>query len=118
MGTDRPGAPSPPGVPCRPTSGPGSWQQGGTAAGPVYSAVGLPGSRGKRGCVQGLINHGRFGRDKQAKPSRDAAAPATDGGKGQKRGEVDGVEGKEGGVMGTLGRPSNPGRADVMLRWV
>lgn len=46
-------------------------------AGPVYSAVGLPRSRGKRGCVQGLINHGCFGRDKQAGPSRDAAAPAT-----------------------------------------
>lgn len=43
-------------------------------AGPVYSAVGLPGSRGKRGCVQGLINHGCLGGDKQAGPSRDAAA--------------------------------------------
>lgn len=58
------------GVPCRPDSGPGSWQWGRTAAGPVYSAVGLPRSRGKRGCVQGLINHGCFGRDKQARPSR------------------------------------------------
>lgn len=48
-----------------------------TEAGPVYSAVGLPGSKGNTGCVQGLINHGHFGRDKQAGPSRDAAAPAT-----------------------------------------
>lgn len=51
-------------------------------SGPVYSAVGLLRSKGKRGCVQGLINHGCFGRDKQAGPSRDAAAPAAVGGKG------------------------------------
>lgn len=38
--------------------------------GPVYSA----GSR-ERGCVQGLINHGRFGRDKQPGPSGGADAP-------------------------------------------
>lgn len=82
-----------------PQAGPGSpWQQGGTATGPVYSAVGLPRSRGKRGCVQGLINHGCFGRDKQARPSRDAAAPAADGGKGQRRGGRCG--GKGGGVVG------------------
>jgi len=37
---------------------------------PVYSA-GL----GERGCVQGLINHGRFGRDKQPGPSGGADAP-------------------------------------------
>lgn len=70
------------GVPRRPTSGPGSRQQGGTAARPVYSAVGLCRSRGRRGCVQGLINHGCLGRDKQSRPSRDAAAPAT-GGRGR-----------------------------------
>lgn len=75
--------------------------RGGTAAGPVYSAVGLPRSRGKRGCAQGLINHGCFGRDKQAGPSRDAAAPAADrGGVGQRRVEVVevGVGGRPGGV--------------------
>lgn len=66
------------GVPRRPTSDPEPW--GGTVAGPVYSAVELPRSRGRRGCVQGLINHGRFRRDKQAGPSRDAAAPAADWG--------------------------------------
>lgn len=44
-----------------------------TVVGLVYSAVGLPGSKGNRGCVQGLINHDHFGRDKQAAPSRDAA---------------------------------------------
>lgn len=69
-------------VPCRPTSDQGLGPHGGTAAGLVYSAVGLPRSRGKRGCVQGLINHGHFGRDKQARPSRDAAAPAADRGEG------------------------------------
>lgn len=54
---------------------------------------GLPRSRGKRGCVQGLINHGCFGRDKQARPSRDAAAaPAADGGEGT---EERGREGEE-----------------------
>lgn len=31
---------------------------------PVYSA-----GSGERGCVQGLINHGRFGRDKQQDPA-------------------------------------------------
>lgn len=57
--------------------------------------MGLPRSRGKRGCVQGLINHGCFGRDKQAGPSRDAAAPAAGGGEGTEQGrEVDTVEGK------------------------
>lgn len=55
--------------------------------GPVYSAVGLCRSRGKRGCVQGLINHGCLGRDKQSRPSRDAAAPATGGGEGCGQGE-------------------------------
>jgi len=83
----------------------GSWQRGGTAAGPVYSAVGLPRSRGKRGRVQGLINHGCFGRDKQARPSRDAAAPAAGGGKGQRRGggerrRCSGVCGKARGARG------------------
>lgn len=81
--------------------------RGGTAAGPVYSAVGLPRSRGKRGCAQGLINHGCFGRDKQAGPSRDAAAPAADrGGVGQRRVEVVevGVGGRPGGVWTWGGR--------------
>lgn len=81
--------------------------RGGTAAGPVYSAVGLPRSRGKRGCAQGLINHGCFGRDKQAGPSRDAAAPAADrGGVGQRRVEVVevGVGGRPGGVWTGGGR--------------
>lgn len=70
------------GVPHRPTLDPGSRQWGGPAARPVYSAVGLCRSRGSRGCVQGLINHGCLGRDKQSGPSRDAAAPAT-GGRGR-----------------------------------
>lgn len=81
--------------------------RGGTAAGPVYSAVGLPRSRGKRGCAQGLINHGCFGRDKQAGPSRDAAAPAADRrGVGQRRVEVVevGVGGRPGGVWTWGGR--------------
>lgn len=30
------------------------------------------GSRGRRGCVQGLINHGCLGRDKQSRPSGEA----------------------------------------------
>lgn len=34
---------------------------------PVYSA-----GSGERGCVQGLINHSHFGRDKQLGPSRGA----------------------------------------------
>lgn len=71
---------------------------GGAATGPVYSAVGLPRSKGKRGCVQGLINHGCFGRDKQAKPSRDAAAPAASGGGGQSGGRGEGT-------VGGVGRP-------------
>lgn len=58
--------------------------------------MGLPRSKGKRGCVQGLINHGCFGRDKQARPSRDAAAPAAGGGKGR-RGGGGGRRGGKGG---------------------
>lgn len=53
----------------------------------LLSCGGSPGP-GERGCVQGLINHGHFGRDKQARPSRDAAAPAAGGG-------VNSLEGKE-----------------------
>ena len=76
-------------------------QDWGTAAGPVYSAVGLPRSKGNRGCVQGLINHDHFGRDKQAGPSRDAAAPAAGG--GRDGGKVRWTAWKERGGCGVVG---------------
>lgn len=62
--------------------------------------MGLPRSRGKRGCVQGLINHGCFGRDKQARPSRDAAAPAAERGEGTEERRGGRCAGKGGGVLG------------------
>lgn len=66
--------------------------------------MGLPRSKGKRGCVQGLINHGRFGRDKQARPSRDAAAPAAGegGGGGAEERRGGWGKGKRGGAVGQM----------------
>lgn len=89
------------GVPCRPTSGPGLRQRGGTAAGPVYSAVGLPRSREREDVFRASLIMTALGRDKQARPSRDAAAPAAGGGKGTEE-KVGGLCGKASGARGEV----------------